>query len=382
LPLCALALVACGRVAAPASAPAAELTKTPPPGLPSYTPWPSPTPPFPTELPELQQVLAVPASVATPDHPVIWYFTSLQRDTLIAFDWSGAEVARLHVDASGDRVITPSPDGSRFLVRGNVRIEKTAVVGRVVDGQAVWAQDDEHLCAWRPTDGRPRSSTGPMSPMVPATLWVDDTAGGARRLLDYGSWGPHSQPETLACNAPANVAVVASDVVASLSNPRAVRFADGASITWRAPTGPIQDLVASPDGHYAAFGDSVHRWSGHGFDVIDTSTGAVLTHIDGSGIVSFSDDDTRALVVVSPNNSDQAGRWSVIDWRTGRVLSSRLAAWGTVMTRPHSSDFLLGDAHKIVRPGVRYDYPLEDPIILRGDGTVLQVGSSLDPLSD
>lgn len=379
---CTAVLAACGRGAGLAgSAPTPTVdTKTPPPDHSPGTPWPSPTGPQPTAIPEVLTFWSVPVSIATAAHPVVWYYADPPHtDTLVAYDWSGARRGTLHVSDSGQSVISPSPDGTRLVVRGTAQIEGAAMTGRSAGLDTTWARDDEHVCDWRALDGQPVDGR-PQSAVLPAALWLGDASGGDHRVLAYGEWGAHGGPATLACSVPDDRALVAVSFTASMNDIRLIRLSTGARIAAAITSSVDGGIVASRDGAYVALGDAGGSWSGRGFAVLDTVTGARLAHIDGSALLAFSDDDTRALVVAWQNNSNQTGRYSLIDWRTGHVFWSAVQMPGTLLLRPHSGDFLLGNAHWVMRPDNSSRYPIDEPVIVHADGSVTTVAASLGTL--
>lgn len=362
----ALSLAACSRVpVAPASAP-------------SPTPWDSPTMTPPAADALQQRILQVPQGVLPAGTPVFWYRDSPHSSQLVAFDWNGHRAGTLRIDSDAPLGVDPSPDGTRFIVFGAHSITNVPVLLRLA-GQATWARDNEHLCEWRPRDGRPLDGRS-MHAMVPGSLWLDAVSSATRKVADYGQWGPHGGPAALACSVPDDRALLANTFVAAALDVRTLRLSDG-----RMAATPVHGFndggtAASRDGRYLAIGDAGGSWSGRGFDVFDSGTGERLAHVDKVQLVAFSDDDSRTLVLTFLGTSTEVARYSVIDWRSGHVYSSITLSPGTVLTRPHSGDFLVGDARYVDVPGTNRRESSEDAWILRGDGTQVHVGSGFGPL--
>lgn len=334
-----------------------------------------------TPVPVTQEVLAVPPGIASAAHPVFWYRDGDHSLHLLAFDWNGARAGELRLHASAPIGITPSADGSRLLVTGAATVGGATVLRRWAGNSAVWS-DDTHMCEFRPRDGH--SVPDPMGPPVATTLWLLDLAGGHdRRVLDFGSYGAHGGPVVLMCDAAHDRALIGDTFTASFIELRMVRLHDGATLPLHLPVPTERGLIVSADARYAAYGDTVNSWGGPGppgFDVLDTATGAALRHVSTGGLAAFSGDGTRALVVAWQNNSTEVGRFSVVDWRTGAVLSSRLSAEGRIRPRPDSGDFLFGEAHRTDSGAHSAATITEDAFILRADGSAVHVASGLGAL--
>lgn len=382
---CAVALVlltACGRGSGPGGVAehSSTLTKTPPPS-PMFqgSPAASPTGPPPTPMPTSTVIAAVPATIASASHPVVWYWESgTGNDVLVAFDWNGRRAGELK-GSGGPSIIAQSPDGTRLAVFGSTRFAGAPVIATVPGLQVTWGRDDEHLCVWLPTDGKPLDGRSDQV-TVPASLWVDDTAGHARKVIDHAQWFVHGGPTALACSVPDDRAIIGTTFTSSVYGMLTVRLSDGRSTATPPLTQPYGGVVASRDGRYLASGSVGGTSSDSGFDIMDTVTGAHLAHLTGV-LVGFSDDGTRALVTGVVNDTRPPAHYSLIDWRTGKVYWSGALHFGTVLTRPHSGDFLLGNPVPEGGPEGALGYALENPIIVHADGSVATVqGHDLEPV--
>ena len=378
---CAVLLAACSGVrGGPAGSTPAVDTKTPPPGYSPGTPWPSPTGPLPTLIPDVQTFWAVPASIATAARPVVWYYTNpLHTDMLVAYDWNGVRRGTLPVHDSGQSMILASPDGTRLLVHGAAQIAGATAMGQVAGVNPTFARDDDHVCDWHALDGGPVSGRrGTVN--LQSSLWLGDSAGNSHRVVDYGLWGAHGGPAALACSTGDDRALVAVSFTSSMNDIRMVRLSTGRRIPIAITSSQDGGIVASRDGAFVAIGDAGGAWSGRGFTVLDTVSDARLGHVDGVALLAFSDDDTRALVVQWSNNGADTARYSLVDWRTGRAVWSAVQIPGTIMLRPHSGDVLLGDPRWVMRPDGRSRYQVDEPMIVHADGSVTPVAAGLGAL--
>jgi len=349
-------------------------------GGPGATATTSPSP-HATPEPQVQTVYEVPSSIASAAHPVFWYRSAPSSPTLVAYDWDGRRAGELRIDTTGPVGVIPSPSGTRLLVYGATRVLGARVMGRF-SSQPVWAHDDDHLCEFRSTDGRSRGDVDMMSLPVDTALWLDDASGGGRRLLDYGSFGAHGGPLTLACSVPDDRALLGESFTGSSANLRMVRLSDGGAVRFPLQLESTAGKVASADARYIGVGDTVNTFGRQppGFEVRDTATGAMLARVSSGGIDSFSDDDSRALTTAFPAQSTETVVYALVDWRSGRVLTSRTMGPATVLARPHSGDFLVGEGHRDLPPGARTAVFTEDVWIVRSDGTWVHVASGLAAL--
>jgi hypothetical protein len=120
-----------------------------------------------------------------------------------------------------------------------------------------------------------------------------------------------------------------------------------------------------------------------GFDVYDALTGEHLVHSDLGALQAFSDDDTRALVEKLPGqNTEDPAQYSVLDWRSGRVLSTVTAIIGDFGTRPGSGDFWIGNPTWVMAADGRSRQAVDSPLILRADGSVVRSSARLLPIYD
>ena len=340
-------------------------------------------PATPTPVPVTEEVLAVPAAIASPSHPVLWYRDGDASLHLVAYDWNGNRAGELQLHAGAPVGITPSRDGSRLLVVGATTVSGAPVLRRLDGSGAVWSDDDQHLCQFRARDGRPVAGR-PESRQVPASLWLVDLGGGAdRRVLDFGAYGGHGGPAVLACDVAADRAMIGTTFTASYTDLRMVRLHDGATLPLGLQAPTQRGLVVSAEGRYAGLGDTAGSTGGPGapgFDVLDAAGGAVLGHVGSGGLVGFSGDDSLAMIVAWQDNSNEVGIFSLVDWRTGAVLWTHRCGQGTITARPGTGDFLFGEPHRVDGGGNRAATITEEAWIVRRDGSTVHLGSGFGAL--
>ena len=344
----------------------------------TYTPLPSPSGPFPTPEPDVSTVYAVPASVASTARPVFWVAAGDRSLTLVAYDWNGVRTGSVQV--SKQARVLPSPDGTRILVAGSALLSGATALSHFPGRADRWANDDQHVCLLGPPPG---ALPDPLGPAVKATLAIADAATGAVRIVaTAGSYGPHSQPRMLACSAADDIAIVGEEFVGQTGDLQAIRLSNGrpAPATFPSNGSREGDFVVSGDGRYITAG-STDRLSGPaGFAVSEVRTGTPLSSITRGGMVAFSGDDTRALIIEYLNNSNERGRYSIVDWRSGRVLWSKEVAPGFDVVQPHGGGFVVGDAHYVEHPETNNRSAVVDLLVVHGDGTLAATIKDAGPL--
>src|SRR5579864_240771 len=120
---------------------------------------------------EDQVVVRVPPTVASPDHPAIWFRDAVDDKLLVAYDWSGHRVGDLRVTNSEPYRAPQSPDGTE-LVLLHAHPQTGAVVVGGARGYVTWAGDSEHLCSLRQADGSVYAG-GFTAPSAPGALFLD-----------------------------------------------------------------------------------------------------------------------------------------------------------------------------------------------------------------
>ena len=337
--------------------------------------------------PQKQWVVEVPSTVASAENPVIWFLDRTDDHLLVAYDWNGEQVGSVRFSSSQPASALQSPDGTA-LVTDTQPTSGASVVGRVdrsslagAISQVTWARDSSHLCSFRQPSGADlveQSSTS-----EPAALFLDDPATGAsRRVVRFGTEDPLGGPAVLSCSVPDHRAVVGQSFVGQFNSLRIVTLSSGASLAFSPQPPPSaqapRGAVASADGTLIAEGSTNGFGPGantNQFTVYDSSTGAALATVPND-IVTFSDDDSRVLTVQAFNSTNQGGIYRLVNWSTGAVLwSDHLALGSSYLTRPVSGDVVVEPNSSLGPvPGLQGTLqPYSTPIIVRSDGTTLQL---------
>jgi hypothetical protein len=339
---------------------------------------------------EDQVVVQVPPTVASADHPAIWFRDAVDDKLLVAYDWSGHRVGDFRVTNSEPYGALQSPDGSALVLR-HAHPQTGAVAVGGARGYVTWAGDSEHLCSLRQADGSVYAGDF-TSPAAPGALFLDQPGtGGSTRVITVGSFGPHGGPTVLSCSMPHDRAIVGQSFVALVSQLRTVELSTGAprsvSLDPVPGDGP-RGVVASNDGSLIGYGSSATQ-SGdvNEFSIYAADSGKRLTTMHDVGIVAFSDDDRfvvtlRPLPEVTPPAQPADGVYQLVDWRTMRVIWSATLTASKVVTRPDSGDVLL-------QPYTYRDVPgaggtrqaFVNPIIVHADRTMVTLPEAR-PASD
>ncbi len=304
-----------------------------------YPPLPGPTP--------NAEVVRVSEEIATSDDPVFYVRDPEDRERVIAYDWEGQWKGALIISSSEPYGFHPSLDGTVVLLAyadAHIRSGGEAVGTVSVGG---WSGDNEHLCVFLnelggPGAARQRQISETMFEGQPtaARLFLQNLSGERRPVIDFGAFNFHGGPALLACDTESDRAVIAESFVGHLSNLRMVRLSDGKVIYEHPETSA--GFVASRDGSLLAEGSTAGNILGSSFVVRHIPGGEEAARITGGGIVAFSDDNSRVLIVQYLNRSNEFGRYRVVDLATSRVIWERLLAPGNVWTRPNSSEFIVG----------------------------------------
>ncbi len=307
-------------------------------------------PPLPGPKPDAE-VVAVWDSIASREHPAFYTYDSSNSHRLLAYDWTGKRRGELTVSAGEPFGVYPSADGTMLLLTHGHIVSGGKAIGRVARGS--WAGDNTHICTFLNTLGGPGASqerkisaNASEGRSPDASLFLEEAiTGQVRRVVDFGSFGEHGGPQVLACDAAADRAVITETFVGMQSSPQVVGLSNGQLLYEQGTQtpGPPVGLVASEDGSLLAEGSTASLF-GDTFLVRAIPAGNVIAHISGGGAVAFSGDNTRVLTVQYLNGSSESGKYQVIELATGRVVWSAVLSPGTVLTRPHSSDFLVASS--------------------------------------
>jgi hypothetical protein len=337
------------------------------------------------------EVVAVSSEIASAGRPVFYYRDGKNGNRLLAYDWSGQLRGAVVVSASEPVGVTPSPDGTLLLLTGAHVLSGGRVLGRVSRG--TWAGDNLHLCTFLNHLGGPgKTRRRQISPnsfeglATPGTLFYESVTGVTRKVLDYGSFGPHGGPAVLACSAENDRAVVGGSFVGSLSGLAMIRLSDGhvISTTLGGAHAGADGTVVSSDATLLALGSSggVSMPGKDAFTVFRLPGNDVVAQARGSGIERFSADDTKALTVEDIGGSNEHRRYQIIDLATGKAIWAATLSPGTVLTRPGMGDFLV--ASRIYEPSLTRSNgadPFEDVWLVSANGSARLVLKHASPLS-
>jgi hypothetical protein len=345
-------------------------------------------PPLPGPAPNAE-VVAVSTAIASADVPVFYVRDVSDPHRVTAYDWTGKRRGELVVSSSEPYGVYPSPDGTMILLTHAHVVSGGKAVGKVAVG--TWAGDNAHVCAFLNRlggPGAPRerriSANQTEGEATPGSLFLETITGQRQRVVDYGSFGEHGGPDVLACNAPADRVVIVQNFVGQQSNLEVLRLSDGQPV-YQEPNAVSDQplgLVASWDGSLLAEGSTASTWNGHdSFLVRQIPSGAVVAHISDGGAAAFSGDDARVLTVQYLNGGNQSGRYQVIDLATSRIIWSAVLSPGTILTRPHSSDFIV--ASRSWEPSstrTNGNDPFEDLWLVPADGSPRLLLQHVQPL--
>jgi hypothetical protein len=345
---------------------------------------------------EDEWVVATSPSIASSAHPVVWFRDYTDDHLLVAFDWSGRAVGSMRVRASEPFGALQSPDGTALVLLHAQPSSGGTVVGHT-KGQVSWARDSSHLCAFLTQGGDVYQPTlTPATPPAPPGEFIGYGAIGAlfidtiappqsRRIETFGTFGDHGGPTVLACSIPDARAIVGNTFVATTSQVHAINLNTDASVGapgFGSQTGNIaQGIVASADGRLVGLGSTAGiGWEHNSFIIRAVDTGGTLASLPGA-IVAFSDDDSRVLTVAYLASSNgSAGRYSLIDWRSGHVVWSAELNVSTAVVRPGTGDMLLEPWTYRPVPGANRSQPFTVPLVVHADGSTIPFAAELRPV--
>ncbi len=220
--------------------------------------------------------------------PLIWYSTTSpagatpQAVSLVALDWNGAVVGKLHSTGGANQ----SPDGSRLDAAGLGYVNQTGqgiAAVQVDKGGPGWSDDSRHTCVVRTANGG-----------IPACSFLSDRA------------------------------VVVETVIIGASDVWVIKLSTGALLYHRQYSNQqTPDVRASHDGMYlaeqtAAF-DAQGALRGGATVIRRVSDGKEVARLDNQRVVAFSWDGTRVVTMPAPG-SFGTNEARLVDWKSGSIL--------------------------------------------------------------
>lgn len=281
--------------------------------------------------------------------PLIWYSTTSpvgatpQAGSLIALDWNGVVVGKLHMTGGANQ----SPDGSRLSVAGGYvdQAGQTIAAVQVDKGGPGWSDDSRHVCAVRTANGGIPQGNG-----EPAWLFAGPIEGPLHRVAQAGQFGGQSGAGAMACSFLNDRAVVVETVIMGASDVWVLRLSTGALLYHRQYSNQQTAYIrASHDGQYLA----EQTWSpspGAGLPAYTVirrvSDGKEVARLDNQTVVAFSWDGSR-VVTMSATGTSAANEARLVDWQSGKVLwrlpgPTTAGAAVYALARPNGTDMVVG----------------------------------------
>jgi len=254
----------------------------------STNPSPKPSPSNLAVLPVGRDSFFYSTDVYAPLHPV---------------GWDGTKYAPLQLGTLTGSQAIQSPDGSKLIFDNIVYDRATGLTAQLPfvankGTQVMWADDSAHICALHPLGDsqQPGGTTDELDLVAP---------GGATRVVAQIG---HDEAQAFAllrsCSVANDVAIVAQRAVLPISDVWVIRISTGGIIRHLAYQQGAEPgmVVASPNGGLIAAVGSTTT------DVVDTSTGSTVAHLNGHAVAFSGDGNVLVL-------DDR-----VVDWRTDHTL--------------------------------------------------------------
>jgi hypothetical protein len=255
---------------------------------------------------------------------LIWYSTvppygpTPQAGSLVALDWSGTVVGKLHTTGGANQ----APDGSRLDVAGLGRVDQAGQPVAAVQldkGGPGWSDDSRHVCLMRTADGGLAQGNG-----EPAWLFAGPIEGPLHRVAQAGQFGGQSGAGVSACSFLSDRAVVVETVIMGASDVWVIKLSTGALLYHRQyAIADTPSILASHDGQYLAEQTMAVDAQGaqrQGATLIRrVSDGKEVARLDNQTVVAFSWDGTR-VVTMPASGSFGTNEARLVDWRSGSIL--------------------------------------------------------------
>ncbi len=333
--------------------------------------------------------------------PLLYVHDPDQASWLIAFDWSGNPRGTVKLPAGMDQTLglSMSPDGSAFQVGAGGKGGSGTYLDRL---------------------GRPIPN-GSMPATEVGGIWADDNRHQCTVTLDQQNfvWGlstalPGEAPKEVAviardpgigqtgisvasCSFAQNLAVLVRTTIWWPTELWVVRLSDGqflAHHTFEATA--LVTVVSSVDGMYVAESSSyAHGLNPRGAaktTIRRVSNWSAAATLDPSfQVLTFSADGSLVLVTTQLDTGQAGSHVAVVDWRSGRVVWAYAGPESLYrsIAQPGGSDFALAlRAPTIVEPSPcglnppcrQIEDPLNDLLLVHGDGTTTSVAGRYEPL--
>jgi hypothetical protein len=286
--------------------------------------------------------------------PLIWYATTSpvgatpQAGSLIALDWNGVVVGKLHTTGGANQ----SPDGSRLDVAGLGYVDQagqTIAAVQVDKGGPGWSDDSRHVCVMRTASGGI-----PQGNNEPSWLFAGPIEGPLHRVAQAGQVGGQSGPNVMACSFLNDRAVVVETVLIGASDVWVIRLSTGALLYHRQYSNQQTAYIrASHDGKYLAEQTAIPPVGmglpAYGATVIRrVSDGKEVARLDKQTVVAFSWDGSR--VVTTPAVGTTAPNEArLVDWQSRTVLwrlpgpsANPCCPMVYALARPNGTDMVVG----------------------------------------
>jgi len=328
--------------------------------------------------------------------PLIYVHDPNHQSWLIAYDWQGKPRGTVKL-ASNPGYVQAAPDGSAFLAPDGAYLDR---LGSPITGPpapqstgipgGLWADDGHHLCfvevdpqtyAWSLSTQQPGEAVHPV-----AVIAHDPGLG-------------QSGIAAVSCSLQNNLAILVRTTIWWPSEIWAVRLSNGRLLSHHTyAMTALVTVVASADGAYVVESSSAaqapNQAAADSTTVRKVSDWSVAASLNSSyQVLSFSGDGSLVLVTTHWEPATGAAHLGVIDWQTGRVIwrydgpealyrsTTQLAGSGFVLalrapTRLEPSP--CGTAPYGACQQV--DDPLNDIVIVHGDGSTTAVPGRYEPL--
>lgn len=297
--------------------------------------------------------------------PVFWHTAAGGSGTITATDWSGRDAGWIMFRGTLNWIGPQSPDGSRVVVGDEVVSSSGKVLGQFHGG--MWADDNQHLCAVRATDGgRGAATLRRVSPNArvrvapPAWLFLYAPGASVKRVVQVGGFSEYGNINVLACSVHSDRVVVQQTFIVHVTDIAVYRLSTGQLLHRYLPGIGVDDVVASHDGRFIAE-NGAEAYSSR-VDQLPANRG--VGTVRGAYVSTFSWDGTTVETFggTSPTVT-------VTDWRTGRILWKK-DGYFLKIADPAGHAVLLEQAHYGTAAGN------DQFLIVRADGTELAGGSN------
>ncbi len=335
--------------------------------------------------------------------PLLYVHDPAQASWLIGFDWSGKPrgTVKPPVDLDPSTGLSPAPDGSAFQLGGGAKggsgifldrlgqpMANADVAANTVGG--TWADDNRHQCLVTLDQ---RTFVWGLSTVLPGE--APRAVAVIARDAGIGQTGIG----VVACSVRQNLAVLARTTIWWPTELWVVRLSDGKFLAHHEYEGTaLVTVVANVDGTYVAESSAnaqgLNPKGAARTTIRRVADWTVVATLDPSfQVLDFTSDGSLVLATTQLDSGQAPSHLAIIDWRSGRVVWRYVGPESLYRStvEPDESGFALAlraptryePAHCGAAPyGMCHEVsdPLNDILIVHGDGTTTAITGRYNPL--